>query len=70
MKLLPILAFALAGCMSSPGPQRLATSHPAHPDAEQVRFEGERSELLAITNSVTTPKPANSGAQGKHEHHE
>jgi hypothetical protein len=69
MKTLPILALALAGCVSSPGPQPLATSHPAHPDAAQVPYARGRNELLSITNLVTTAPPAGQSEQHEHEHH-
>ena len=69
MKLLPILALALVGCVSSSGPQRLATSHPANPDAAQAPYVREGNELLVITNAVTTATPAAKADQhDKHEH--
>ncbi len=69
MKLLPILAFALAGCVSNSEPQRLAPSHPANPDAAQAPFVREPNERLTLTNVVTTAKPAEKAEQHeKHEH--
>ena len=54
---------------SSPGPQPLAMSHPANPDAAQAPYVREHNELLAITNVVTTAKPAEKADQNeKHEH--
>jgi hypothetical protein len=70
MKHLLILAFALAGCVSSHGPQPLAMSHPANPDAAQAPYVREHNELLAITNLVTSAKPAETAEQHKHEHHQ
>lgn len=69
MKFLSILAFALAGCMSNPGPQQLATSHPANPEAAQTPYVAETNTLLAITNVVVTAKPAGNADQHEHEHH-
>jgi hypothetical protein len=69
MKYLLILALALAGCVSSSGPQRLATSHPANPDAAQAPYIRETNELLTITNAVTTAKPAEKADQHENEHH-
>ena len=69
MKFLPILAFALVGCMSNSGPQRLATSHPANPDAMQTPYVAEANALLAMSNVVVTAKPADKAGEHEHEHH-
>jgi len=69
MKLFPLFAVVLAGCVSSPEPLRLDTTHPANPDAAQAPYVAEHNTLLAVTNSIAVATNAAPAAEHEHDKH-
>ena len=69
MKLFPLFAVVLVGCVGNPEPLRLNSAHPASPDAEQTPYVAERNTLLAITNAIDVRRPARTeGGEQEHGH--
>ena len=68
MVTVPILALAVAGCVSTPLPPDSSASHPANPQAASSPVPPLQPGLLAITNMVMVKPVTNAPPEHQHGH--